>query len=75
MEKELKCKICKGAILLGIIVAVHYPICKDCSEKIKKHPDLPIEQRQDAGIRQIFVGGASASVLSTDSDVSFKQLK
>mgnify|MGYP001593924955 CR=1 FL=1 len=72
MEKELKCKICKSIILLSIVIAIQYPICRDCSEKIKKQPDVPVEQGQDSPMRQLFLGGASASVLSTDSDGTLK---
>ena len=70
MENQIRCKICRGTILLSIFVMVHYPICKDCSEKIKKQPDIPIEQKNNSISRQIFVGVVSASVFSTDSDVS-----
>lgn len=71
MKYELKCKICKGIIMLSIVAITKYPICSDCSEKIHKYPDLPVEQRQNSITRQIIVGGISASVLSTDSDTSF----
>lgn len=71
MGKKVKCKICESVILLSIIIAVNYPICARCL-KIKEHPDVPVEQKQDSTMRQVFLGGASDSafVFTTSSDIS-----